>query len=70
MLEFFREMQIKIQSLMVTIFAIAELLSIVTVIVLFTNWPFRVAFLASQPSLERLANRVVAGVPAGSASGP
>ncbi len=29
----------------------------------FTQWPFRLAFLASQPSLDRLADRVGAGNP-------
>ena len=37
--------------------------SITPLTVPFTQWPFRLAFLASQPSLDRLADRVGAGNP-------
>ncbi len=39
------------------LFAVAPLSTV------FTQWPFRLVFLASQPSLERLADRVGAGYP-------
>ncbi len=38
-------------------------LSLAPITMLLTPWPFRLAFLASQPSLERLADRVGAGNP-------
>ncbi len=37
--------------------------SVAPLTMLLTQWPFRLAFLASQPSLERLADRVGAGNP-------
>jgi hypothetical protein len=43
--------------------SITVVLSIAPLTMLFTQWPFRLAFLASQPSLERLADRVGAGHP-------
>ncbi len=38
-------------------------LSIAPVSMLITGWPFRLAFAASRPSLERLADQVAAGTP-------
>jgi hypothetical protein len=34
---------------------------IICVMMLFTHWPLRVAFFASKPALDRLADRVAAG---------
>lgn len=43
--------------------AIVAAVSIAPITMLFTLWPFRLAFLVSRPSLERLADRVAAGAP-------
>jgi hypothetical protein len=38
-------------------------LSLAPLTALLTNWPFRLAFLASQPALDRLADQAASGVP-------
>jgi hypothetical protein len=43
-------------------FAFVAAVSILPTTMLFTQWPFKLAFAASRPALERLADQVAAGV--------
>ena len=57
-----RDLKLSRRSLVLR-WTVVAVISIAPVTMLFTHWPFRLAFLVSRPALERLADEVGGGAP-------
>jgi hypothetical protein len=57
-----RDLKLSRRSLVLR-WTVVAVISLAPVTMLFTQWPFRLAFLVSRPALERLADEVGAGAP-------